>query len=165
MTISMIAAMARNRTIGVDNDLPWRIPDDMAYFKRMTTGTTVVMGRKTLESFGGPLKNRRNIVLTRSDDFSREGCEVVHTVEEVLEKYGEQDLMIIGGEQIYRLFLPHADRLLLTEIEEDFEGDTRFPEFDSNEWEQALREKGIRDEKNPYDYYYTTYVRRPAASL
>ena len=165
MTITMIAAMARNRTIGVDNDLPWRIPDDMAYFKRMTTGTTVVMGRKTLESFGGPLKNRRNIVLTRSDDYSQEGCEVVHTVEEVLEKYGEQDLMIIGGEQIYRLFLPYADRLLLTEIEEDFEGDTRFPEFDSGEWEQVQREKGIRDEKNPHDYYYTTYIRRPAASL
>ncbi|MFS0722305.1 dihydrofolate reductase [Paenibacillus sp. 1P07SE] len=165
MTITMIAAMARNRTIGRDNDLPWRIPDDMAYFKRMTTGTTVVMGRKTLESFGGPLKNRRNVVLTRSDDFRQEGCEIVHSVEETLERFRGEDLMIIGGEQIYRLFLPYADRLLLTEIEEDFDGDARFPEFDSKQWEQSQRVKGVRDEKNPYDYYYTTYIRRGAAAL
>jgi len=160
MSITMIAAMARNRTIGIDNKLPWRIPDDMAFFKRTTTGTTVVMGRKTLQSFGGPLPNRRNVVLTRSADFREEGCEVVHSVEEALEKLRGEDLMIIGGEQIYRLFLPHADRLLLTEIDEEFEGDTQFPSFSYDEWEMSERIKGVRDERNPYDYYYTTYTRR-----
>lgn len=164
MSITMIAAMARNRTIGIDNKLPWRIPDDMAFFKRTTTGTTVVMGRKTLQSFGGPLKNRRNVVLTRTADFQVEGCEVVHSVEEALETLRGEDLMVIGGEQIYRLFLPYADRLLLTEIEEEFDGDTHFPAFSSDEWEMAERIKGVRDERNPYDYYYTTYTRRPHSS-
>jgi Dihydrofolate reductase len=159
--ITMIAAMDRNRLIGRNNELPWRIPADMAYFVRMTKGKTVVMGRKTLESFNGPLKNRTNVVLTRSRDFRPEGCEVVHSVEEALARYaGGGELMIIGGAEVYKQFLPYADKLLLTEIDEEFEGDTYFPSFDEAEWKLSGSEKGVKNDENPYDYWFRTYVRR-----
>ncbi|GGF90038.1 dihydrofolate reductase [Paenibacillus abyssi] len=160
MSITMIAAMAKNRTIGTDNELPWRLPEDMAYFRRVTTGTTVIMGRKTLESFGKPLKNRRNVVLTRNPDYRPEGCEIVHSIDQALGQFASADVMVIGGEEIYRQFLPYADKILLTEIDAEFEGDAQFPEFSAEEWQLAESVKGIRDEKNPYDYYFQTYVKK-----
>ncbi|XEC92555.1 dihydrofolate reductase [Paenibacillus tarimensis] len=160
MSITLIAAMARNRTIGNGNKLPWHLPKEMAFFTRSTTGKTIIMGRNTFESFGKPLKNRLNVVLTRNKNYAPEGCEIVESVEEALERYRMADIMIIGGEQVYRQFLPYADRILLTEIDAEFEGDAFFPDFNPEEWVLTETVKGIRDENNPYDYYFQTYERK-----
>lgn len=162
MSITLIAAMDRNRAIGTNNKLPWRLPADMNYFKQQTMGKTVLMGRLTFQSFGGrPLTGRRNVILTRSADYRPEGAETVSSVEEALSRYGgEGELMVIGGEQVYRQLLPFADRVLLTEIDEAFEGaDAFFPELDKAEWKLAASIPGERDEKNRYDYKFQTYVR------
>ncbi|MGD7051220.1 dihydrofolate reductase [Sutcliffiella horikoshii] len=157
--ISIIVATDRNNLIGKDNDLPWRIPADLAYFKKVTMGSTIVMGRKTYESIGKPLPYRRNIILSRQD-FHAEGCETLHSLEEVqqLNKDGEE-LFIIGGAHIFKEALPIADFLYLTYIDEEFVGDTYFPEINEQDWELLSSEKGIKDEKNPYDYYFKKYKR------
>ncbi|MGD6781194.1 dihydrofolate reductase [Sutcliffiella horikoshii] len=157
--ISIIVATDRNNLIGKDNDLPWRIPADLAYFKKVTMGSTIVMGRKTYESIGKPLPYRRNIILSRQD-FHAEGCETLHSLEEVqqLNKDGEE-LFIIGGAHIFKEALPIADFLYLTYIDEEFVGDTYFPEINEQDWKLLSSEKGIKDEKNPYDYYFKKYKR------
>lgn len=161
--ISMIFAMDQNRLIGKNNDLPWHIPDDMAYFKRTTEGHSVLMGRKTYESFGSkPLPRRQNIIMTQNRQFTADGCAVIHTVEEALKLISEtkdEEFFIIGGSEIYKLFMPHADRLYITHIEAAFEGDAYFPDYNEAEWKEIRRVKGVKDEKNPYDYYYTVYER------
>ncbi|AJY77049.1 dihydrofolate reductase [Paenibacillus beijingensis] len=162
MSITLIAAMDRNRAIGTNNGLPWRLPADMKYFIRQTTGKTVLMGRKTFQSFGEkPLKDRRNVILTRSADYRPEGAETVSSIEEALGRYaGDGELMVIGGEDIYRQLLPYADRVLLTEIDEAFGGtDAYFPELDEREWKLDASVPGQRDEKNKYDFNFQTYVR------
>lgn len=160
MSITLIAAMARNRVIGRDNGLPWRLPDDLKFFMRSTLGKTVLMGRKTFESLpGGPLKDRLNVVLTRRTDYQPAGCEVVHSVEEALEKYGAGELMVAGGAEVYALLLPHAGRMLLTEIEADIEGDARFPEWNPEEWTLAASEHHPADECHAYSFRFNTYVR------
>jgi len=162
MTITLIAAMARNRVIGRDNGLPWRLPDDMKFFMRSTVGRTVLMGRRTFESLpGGPLKNRRNVVLTRRTDYRPEGCEVVHSVGETLARYGDGELMVAGGAEVYRLFLPYADRMLLTEVEAEVEGDAFFPEWDPAEWTLVSSERHPADERHAWPFAFNTYVRRP----
>ncbi|WP_127531538.1 dihydrofolate reductase [Paenibacillus kobensis] len=163
MTISMIWAMDRERGIGIDNKIPWRLPADMAFFKAYTTGKTVVMGRKTFESFPKALPNRRNVVLTRTPGLALEGAETVGSVEEALSKYGaaEEELVIIGGAEIYGQFLPYADKLLITEIEDTFAGtDAFFPAYDETKWALAEMREGVRDEKNPYVYRFLTYERQ-----
>ncbi|MFD1954744.1 dihydrofolate reductase [Paenibacillus thailandensis] len=162
MTITMIAAMANNRAIGFENGLPWRLPADMAYFVRMTTGKTVLMGRKTFESFGGkPLRNRRNVVFTRQENAFFEGCETVNSVEEALRRYrDEEELMIIGGGEIYRLFMPYADKLLLTEIDLDVQNaDSYFPEVNPGQWALTNSVQGVLDERNRYRHVFQTYTR------
>lgn len=159
MTISMIAAAATNGVIGANNRLPWRLPADMAYFVAETRGKTVLMGRKTFESLKAPLKNRTNVILSRTLTEAPEGTVLVHSAEEALEKYGDQELMVIGGEEIYRLMLPYADRVLLTEIDQAFEGDAYFPELPPGEWKLASRTPGMRDEKNDLPYAFAVYVR------
>ena len=165
MTISMIAAAASNGVIGANNRLPWRLPADMAYFVAETRGKTVLMGRKTFESLKGPLKNRTNVILSRTLSEAPEGGVLVRSEEEALAKYGDQDIMVIGGEEIYRLMLPYADRVLLTEIDQAFEGDAYFPELSPREWKLALRTPGVRDEKNDLPYAFAVYERtnRPLA--
>lgn len=162
MTISMIACMDSGRLIGRGNDLPWKLPEDMQYFKEQTLGKTVLMGRKTFESFGGrPLKNRRNVILSRDTGYKPHGAEVVHTLEEalLLDVPGEE-LMVIGGEQIYELLLPHADRLLLTEIDASFgEGDAYFPLFDRGIWQLFSSRPGSGDEKSGVGYSFNVYER------
>lgn len=160
MTITMIWAQASNGVIGRNNDLPWRLPRDMAYFKQQTQHKTVVMGRKTWESFGGkPLPNRRNIIITRSQEFTATDAEVVYSVQEAIQLAGQDhELMVIGGSTIYEQFLPYADRLLVTKIDYDFAGDTYFPEVDWSQWQQASITEGIRDEKNDYDYRFEEYL-------
>lgn len=160
MGISMIWAMAQNGVIGRDNKLPWRLPRDMAFFKEQTINKTVLMGRKTWESFGGKsLPNRRNVVLTRDQRYQAEGAEVIHSLEEGLQLAKQEELMVIGGAEIYSLFWPHADRLIVTRIEETFEGDTTFPELGWNGWNIASETPGIKDDKNPYEYRFVVYER------
>lgn len=156
----MIWAMGRNGVVGKDNGMPWHLPRDMAFFKQQTLGKTIVMGRKTWESFGGkPLKDRLNIIMTRDKEYTAQGAQVIHSIEEALDYANNQELMIIGGAQIYEKWLPYADRLLVTRIEEDFAGDTFFPDVDWSEWSIAEKIPGIRDEKNLYDYDFYIYDR------
>lgn len=158
--ITLIWAQGENGVIGRENALPWRIPADMAYFKRETVGKTVVMGRKTWESFGSkPLKDRKNIVLTRDPSYTAEGAHVVHSIEEALSAEDCEEVMIIGGSEIYALSLPIADRLRVTRVRENFEGDAVFPTVDWSSWLLVSSEEGIRDEKNVYRYEFEVYER------
>jgi dihydrofolate reductase len=150
MTIILIAAVGANGVIGVDNDLPWRIREDLQHFKQLTLGHTLVMGRKTYDSIGRPLPGRRTVVVTRRPDWSADGVEVVHTVEEALKQDG--DIYVAGGGEIYRQALPYADRLELTEVAQSPTGDVTFPSFDRSEWSETSR--------TPHDgFTFVTYDR------
>ncbi|MFX3625290.1 MAG: dihydrofolate reductase [Ectobacillus sp.] len=159
--ISLIVAMDKNRLIGSNNDLPWRLPADLAYFKRVTMEHPIVMGRKTFEAIGRPLPGRENIVITRNKSYKADGCTIAHSLTEVLERYGasSEEVFIIGGAELFKEALPIADRLYVTHIEEAFTGDTWFPEISLEQWREVSRAKGIQDEKNPYEYYFTIYER------
>jgi dihydrofolate reductase len=135
----IVAAVARNGVIGVDGDLPWHIPEDMAHFKELTMGHALVMGRATFESIGRPLSGRTNIVLTSRPDWSHDGVEVAHSLEEALDKASSlgQDAFISGGAEVYRAALDVADRLELTEVEAAPEGDTFFPDVDWSRWREV----------------------------
>jgi dihydrofolate reductase len=152
MTITLIAAVARNGVIGRDNDLVWRDRDDLARFKRLTLGHVLVMGRRTYDSIGRPLPGRTTIVVTRRPDWSAPGVTVAHSVEEALKLAGDGEVYVAGGGQIYRVALPYADRLEITEIEADLEGDTSFPPYDRTRWQQTAREQ-----RN--GYAWATYTR------
>lgn len=161
MKISIVAAIAKNRVIGKNNRLPWRLPRDMQHFREVTTGKPVIMGRKTFESIGKALPGRKNIILTRDSNFRAEGCVVVHSVEEALAAVeGTQEIMVIGGAEIYKAFLPRVERMYLTEIHADFEGDTFFPEYDPSEWQETERQDFPADEKNPYRYSFVVFERK-----
>lgn len=156
--IAMIACMSQNRVLGKDNQMPWHLPEELKAFKKITLGHTVVMGRKTFESIGKPLPGRINIILTRATDYHPEGCEVVHSLEDVLAIAKKQDVFIAGGAQLYEQFLPFAERIYLTIIHEDMAGDTFFPELGPG-WQVTEQRPGLRDEKNPHDYTFYTYDR------
>lgn len=159
MNISIITAIDKNRLIGEKNNIPWKIPKDLEYFKRITMGKTIVMGRKTYESIGKLLDGRENIIITRNKDFIVEGGIIIHSLQELLEKYKNKELFVIGGGEIYQQFLPYASKLYITKIHHEFKGDTYFPEIKENEWIEIYVEKGIKDEENPYKYYYHVYQR------
>jgi len=151
--ITLIAAVANNGVIGRDGDLPWRLPDDLKAFKRLTLGNPVVMGRKTWESIGRPLPERRNVVMTRSDDYQTPGADVVHGASEALELLdGVDEVMIIGGGAIYRQFLGRADRIYLTEVDADIEGNVTFPDFDRSEWIEVAREHHPADDRHEHAF-------------
>lgn len=154
--ISLIAAMSKNRVIGNNNSLIWKLPADMKRFKEITTGKIVIMGRKTYESIGRPLPNRRNIIITRNDSYSVDGCEVVNSLEKAIELCNGSDVMIIGGGDIYTQSLLLADKIHLTIIHEDFHGDTYFPEI-GDEWVKVGREDHEPDEKNQHRYSFIDY--------
>jgi dihydrofolate reductase len=166
MTISMIAALARNGVIGKANDLPWRLPDDMKYFMQTTKGHHVIMGRKNYQSLPEkfrPLPNRTSIVVTRQPDFKAPGCTVVHQLEEgvrIAEEHGERELFIIGGAEIYRLGMPFADQLYLTEVAADVEGDTFFPQYEKDMWEEVSRRHHPADERNPYSFDFVVFHKK-----
>src|SRR3989338_8105608 len=142
MIISLIAAMDKNRVIGKDNSLPWKLPEDMKRFRGITKGKPVIMGRKTFESIGRPLPDRKNIIITRDRNYKAEGCIVVNSKEEALNAAkGSEEVMIIGGEQIFEEFLPIANKMYLTFIDKEFEGDAYFPEYDNAEWKEISREE------------------------
>ena len=157
-TLTMIAAAAENNALGKDNDLIWHISEDLKRFKRLTTGHAIIMGRKTFESMPKALPNRTNIVLTKRKDYQAQGAEVVHTVEDALELVKE-DLQpfIIGGGQIYSLFMPLCDRIELTRVHHEFEADVYFPDIDLNEFEVIAEEYVSKTEEQPYNYTYLTY--------
>lgn len=161
--ISFIVAMDRNRVIGSNNQMPWHLPNDLKFFKETTTGNTIVMGRKTFESIGRVLPNRKHIVLTKSNiDFPDE-VEVVQDVESIIqlsEANNDEELFVIGGGNIFKQLLPYANKLYVTLINEKFEGDIFFPKISMEEWKEISKEKGIQDERNPYEYYFIQYVRK-----
>ncbi|PSL44440.1 dihydrofolate reductase [Salsuginibacillus halophilus] len=151
--IALIAAMDENRVIGYNGEMPWHLPNDLKFFKQMTEGYPVVMGRKTFESIGRPLPKRTNVILTRDPSFQApEECQVFHDADEVVKSY--HDVFIIGGAEIYNQFLSHADTLYITEIEASFIGDTYFPAWDESKWETVWEETGDVDEKNRYAHRF-----------
>ena len=159
MKISIIAALDENMAIGYKNQLLCYLPADLKHFKELTTGHSIVMGRKTFESLpNGALPNRKNIVLTRNKEFNCENCTVINSVEELFDLAHEQDeLFIIGGAQIYELFIDKADKLYLTHIRHKFKADTYFPDFDVNEWKVIEKKDFKLDEKNKYPFSFVTY--------
>src|SRR3989344_2366319 len=163
MIISMISAIAENRVIGNKNSLPWHLPADFKYFKAQTLNKPIVMGLKTFESIGSkPLPNRKNIILNNNPNYKiPENCFLARSIEEALEMTkNEDEVMICGGASVYRQFLPLVDRLYLTYIHQNFEGDTLFPEFNINEWKEISREDHEPDEKNKYSYSFVVLERK-----
>ena len=160
MRIALIVAMAENHVIGRNNQLPWRIPADLRHFKALTLGKPVIMGRKTYESIGRPLPGRDNIVITADSAYQAEGCQVVHSVEQALEAAGScEEAMIIGGANLYRQTLENADRLYLTLVKAEPEGDTWFPEIELQQWREIERQAHAADESNEYDYDFVVLER------
>lgn len=159
MSISFIFAMDRNRAIGVNNKLPWHLPGDLKFFKSVTMGHPILMGRKTYESIGKPLPGRRNVILTQNTEYKAEGCEVLHSVQEAIDAFRDQELFIIGGAEIFNLFAASVNRMYITFIEHEFEADTFMSDLDLSAWTLVSSEQGERNEKNPYDYYFRIYER------
>jgi dihydrofolate reductase len=157
MSISYIVAMDIQQAIGLGNALPWRLPADLAYFKKTTMDHTILMGRKTFESIGKPLPGRTNVILTQNSEYKAEGCTVINSVEAALELAENQEVFVIGGAEVFELFMPSVQRLYITLIEHEFEADTFFPEFDIEDWVLVTSEDGINDLKNPYDYSFLVY--------
>jgi dihydrofolate reductase len=158
--LSLIVAMDENRLIGNDNQLPWRLPADLAFFKRTTMGKPIIMGRKTFDSIGRPLPGRRNIVITRDTEFSAEGCEVVHSIEAALAGCSDHDeLMLIGGATLYEQTLDQVSCMYVTRIHHSFSGDTWFPEFDVRHWKISEQQDFDPDQSNSFAYSFVKYVR------
>ncbi|MEW7985619.1 MAG: type 3 dihydrofolate reductase [Candidatus Thiodiazotropha sp.] len=158
--ISLIAAVASNGVIGVDNGLPWRLPADLQHFKSLTMGKPIIMGRRTWESLPGLLPGRRHIVVTAKRDYRAVGCELVHSVDEALQVAGEvPEVMIVGGGGLYRQMLPRANRLYLTRVEADVAGDAFFPEIDWSEWQEVSRDSHPADERNQFAYTFVVLNR------
>ena len=155
--INIIVATSKNRVIGNNNSLIWKLPADLKRFKQITTGSTVVMGRKTYESIGKPLPNRRNIIITRDTNYLVDNCEVVNSLEEAL-MLCNNECFIIGGGEIYKQSIDIADKIYLTLVQEDFEGDTYFPEI-GKEWTKVFREDYEGDEKNEHKDSFIDYER------
>lgn len=158
--ISLVVAAALNGVIGVEGDLPWRLPDDLKRFKQITLGKPVIMGRRTYESIGFPLPGRQNIVMTRDQQFAAEGCDVVHSPEQALATAASDEVMIIGGGAIYAMFLERADKVCLTEVHAEIDGDTYFPALPDAEWREAAREHHPADERHAYAFDFVIYERR-----
>ncbi len=162
MKISMIAAMADDRVIGINNTLPWKLPNDMKWFRQNTLGKPIVMGRKTFESFGAkPLPGRSNIIITRDKTYQAENSIVVYAIEEAINAASEADeIMVIGGASFYEQMLPKADRLYLTFVHTKIKGDAWFPEWNKHEWQEIEHIDHDADEKNPHDHSFVILERK-----
>lgn len=156
---TIIVAIDAQRGIGIHNALPWRLPEDMAFFKRTTTGHPIVMGRKTFESIGRALPNRRNIVITRNAGWQHDGVERAVSLDAAAALIGDEEAFIIGGGQIYADAIGHADRLLVTEIDKSFGCDAFFPAIDLQQWKEISREPH-HSTQNEFDFAFVTYQRR-----
>ncbi|MGP8214354.1 MAG: dihydrofolate reductase [Bacteroidia bacterium] len=161
MIVSLVAAAAENNVIGKNNALPWRMPADMKFFKNLTMGHTVIMGRKTYESMGKPLPGRKNIIITRNKKFTAKDCIVLSSFSEISEHCkAESEIFVIGGAEIYQQFIHNADKIYLTRIHHNFTGDSYFPDIQADEWEQTGFSYFPKDEKNPYPYSFIEFSRR-----
>jgi dihydrofolate reductase len=165
--IAIIAANSLNKVIGKDNKLPWRLSADLKRFKELTKGSSVIMGRKTYESIGGPLTDRHNIILTGNKEFSARNCAVFSSWEDALasaaaygEATGHKDIFFIGGESVYRQALPLADTIYMTLVLEHFEGDAFFPDVNRAEWEETERLFHDKDDKHAYPFIFLKYERK-----
>lgn len=159
--ISLIVAMAKNMVIGANNTLPWHLPADLKHFKALTMGHHIVMGRKTYESIGKPLPGRTSVVVTRNADYARPGVIVANSLEAALSACGnEEDIFVIGGAELYRQAINHADRIYLTKIDADIPGDAHFTELDHKLWQETERASHAPDEKNAYPYHFVVYDRK-----
>jgi dihydrofolate reductase len=161
-TITMIAAIGENNAIGKDNDLLWHLPDDFKRFKQLTTGHHIIMGRKTFETFPKPLPNRTHIIITRDKNYTFEhpDCVVVHSIEDAIGLTSEDEFpFIIGGGEIYKQGEVFANKLEITRVHEDFEGDTFFPEVDETIWQLVASEYHPKDDRHKFDFTYLTYLR------
>ncbi len=161
MKLALIVAMAQNHVIGINNNLPWHLSEDLKYFKRVTMGKPIIMGRKTFESIGQSLPGRTNIVVTRNEDYQAEGIKIVHSLKSAIELCksiavidGSDEVMVIGGAELYKQALPLSDFLYLTEVHAEVNGDAYFPEFDRKEWREIARDNYKAVEPNPYDYSF-----------
>ena len=164
--ISLIVAMAQNGVIGRDNSMPWRLPEDLKRFRAFTLGKPILMGRKTFESIGRPLEGRTNLVLTRDRSWFAPGVVVVHSVEEALTQASTSDeLVVIGGAEIYRLVLPFARRIYLTHVHADVQGDITFPEFDATQWADVEYSSQPADDEHAYPVTFVTLERRNAPEV
>ena len=161
--LSIIVAISENNVIGKDNKLLWHLPEDLKRFKKLTTGHTIIMGRKTFESLGGILPDRTHIVLTRDINYNIDSdfVKVIHDITD-LEKYinDDEEHFVIGGAIVYNQLIKMAKKMYVTKIHKTFEGDAYFPKINEEEWEVIEREKGLKDDKNPYDYEYMDYKRK-----
>ena len=158
--LSIVVAKAKNNIIGKENNLIWHLPEDLKHFKEITTGHTIIMGRKTFESLGRVLPNRKHIIFSQNPDFkvNNENVEVVHSllqIQDLIE--GKEEAFVIGGAMIYNLLMPYVTKMYVTEIDKEFEGDTFFPKINTEIWKETSREKGKKDEKNNLDYEFVTY--------
>ena len=163
MIISCIVAKAKNNVIGLDNKMPWHISEDLKYFKRVTSGHSIILGRKNFESIGKALPNRTNIIVTRDKAFKCPGCVVVNLIERALTyafDQGEDEAFIIGGGQIYEQTKEYWDKLYITEIDERFEGDVYFPALDSTDWKLVSQECHNKSDTNKYDFCFNVYLRK-----
>ena len=161
--LSIIVAIAKNNVIGKDNKLIWHIPEDLKRFKRITTGKTIIMGRNTFLSLGRVLPERKHIVLTHlqetvSDDKRVKTVYSLDDLKEYIEN--DEENFVIGGAMMYKTLMPYANKMYITEIDQEFDGDVYFPEIDKDEWKEVERTPGLTDEKNPYKYSYVTYIRK-----
>ena len=166
--LSLIVAMAENRTIGRDNELPWHLPDDLKYFKSVTMGKPIVMGRKTFDSIGRPLPGRLNIVITRDDSWEHTGVQCAASLQQAMTLAAEyapdtddgiKEVMVIGGEQIYRAAIDLADKLYITRVQAEVEGDAFFPEYDETQWYQVSSQESVQQGDIPY--FFQVLERRP----
>tara|TARA_B100000768_G_C11182418_1_gene333556 strand:+ start:219 stop:710 length:492 start_codon:yes stop_codon:yes gene_type:complete len=160
--ITIIAAIAKNNALGRDNDLIWHLPADLKRFKKTTSGYHILMGRNTFESIGKPLPNRTSVIITRNNNYYREGCLIASSIKEAIELAGEKDAFIIGGAQIYKQALESnlVDVLDITIVHKEFEADVFFPKIDLSIWEEISREDFTADEKNKYDYSFVSYKKK-----
>lgn len=161
--LSIIVAKAKNNIIGKDNKLLWKLPADLQRFKELTTGHIIIMGRKTFESLGRVLPNRKHIVFTQNPDFkvNDENVQVVHSMLEIQEYIeSEEECFVIGGAMIYNLLMPYVNKMYITQIDKDFDGDAFFPRINETKWKEVEREKGVKDENNNLDYEFIVYEKK-----
>jgi dihydrofolate reductase len=164
MILSLIAAIGINNELGKNNKLLWDLPGDMKHFRETTTGYSVVMGRKTFESIGRPLPNRRNIVITRDETYYYEGVKVVHSLDEALGLFSdsEEEVFCLGGGEIFKQAIDVAHRLYITRVESTFDADVFFPEIDKEKWKEISKEPHEKDERNPFPYTFILYEKKSA---
>ena len=160
MSLSIIVAMAQNCTIGINNTLPWRIPEELKHFKALTMGHHMIMGRKTFDSIGKPLPGRTTVVVTRDRNLKIDGCIIAHSLQEAIAACSKDDeIFIVGGAELYVQAIPLTDTLYITEIQQDVEGDAYFPEFDKNAWQETTREQHNQTEPQVLEYHFVIYQR------